>query len=179
MKRVAVPVVVIVVAAALIALLGFGLAGAGTDRTIDSAVAAGRQPIAPDQKLPLLGGGGARSLADYRGKVVVLNFWASWCVPCRAEAGVLERAQRRLAGRDATVLGVSYEDAPPDAEQFVRQFGITYPTVRDVDRRLAAAYGTRQLPETFVIDRHGRIVAVRRYQLSQKWLDAALARVGA
>jgi cytochrome c biogenesis protein CcmG/thiol:disulfide interchange protein DsbE len=105
---------------------------------------------------------------------VVLNVFASWCDPCKAEAPILEQAQREIAGKNATVLGVTYLDNSNDSEQFVRQWHITYPVIRDVDDNFVRSFGTSGVPETFVIDRHGRIAAVRRYQLDNRWLAKTL-----
>ena len=178
MKRNAVPLVAVLVAAALIGLLVYGVAQRGDNRTLDEAVAKGQRPVAPTRALPLLGGSGTRSLASYRGKPVVLNFWASWCDPCRLEAPLLEQAQRRLASHGGTVLGVTYRDASPDSEAFVHRFDLTYPSLRDVDGKLAQAYGTRALPETFVIDGTGRVAAIQRGMVDRQFLNSALAKVG-
>ena len=178
MRRLTAPIVAGLAALALLALLAYGVLAAGGDATLDEAVRRGERPEAPDLPLPLLGGAGTRSLADLRGEVVVLNFWASWCDPCEEEAPVLERAHRRLRAREAgTVLGVTFRDASPASRAFVRRNGLSYPSVRDVDGELAEGFGTRSLPETFVIDREGRVAAVARGQLTQAALDRALATV--
>src|SRR5271168_456694 len=96
MRRFALPVTVAVAGMALIALLAFGLAAKNASRSLDNAVTLGERPVAPVATLPLLGQPGTSSLASYRGQVVILNFWASWCVPCQTEAPMLERTQRAL-----------------------------------------------------------------------------------
>jgi cytochrome c biogenesis protein CcmG/thiol:disulfide interchange protein DsbE len=107
---------------------------------------------------------------------VVLNFWASWCTPCAAEAPLLERAQQRLVRERATVLGVAYRDTTPDALSFVRQHHLTYPSLRDVNGALAQAYGTSALPETFVLDRAGRVAAISRGEVTSAFLAQAIGR---
>lgn len=177
MKRLLVPALAAIVAAGLIGLLGYGLISKSDDTSIEQAVVRGERPPAPSQELPLLGVPGTRSVADLRGKVVVLNFWASWCVPCKAEAPVLDRAQQRLLQTGAgTVVGVTYDDSTPDALQFVRDFKVKYPNVRDVGTQLARRYGTHRVPETFVIDAQGRIVDLHRGQIDEAFIDRALGK---
>jgi cytochrome c biogenesis protein CcmG/thiol:disulfide interchange protein DsbE len=179
MRRFLLPGLVICAAVALLALLAFGVSNQGTSSSIDAAVAKGRFPVAPNLSLalPVLGSSRTESLASLRGKVVVLNVFASWCDPCKAEAPVLEQAERQIAGQNATILGVTYLDNSSDSEQFVRQQHITYPVIRDVSGNFVRSFGTTGVPETFVIDRQGRIAALRRYQLDGSWLRRTLPRV--
>jgi cytochrome c biogenesis protein CcmG/thiol:disulfide interchange protein DsbE len=171
-------VAVIAAAAALVAVLAYGVASERADTSIDDAVSKGERIAAPQASLPVLGGNGERSLADFRGKVVVLNFWASWCPPCIHELPLLERAQRRISSRGATVVGINYQDVPEDALDFVRRFRLSYPNLRDRDGEYAEEeYGARAFPETFVLDRRGRIAALRRGPIDQRWLDETLPRL--
>ncbi|MFL5846681.1 MAG: TlpA family protein disulfide reductase [Solirubrobacteraceae bacterium] len=172
MKRPGV-IVIAVLGALLAGLLVYGLVQRGDDRSLDAAVRDGKRPPAPDRVLPELEGAGSKSLADYRGKVVFLNFWASWCDPCRQEVPLLTRFQQKLGDR-GTVLGVTYKDDPTDSRSFAAKYGINYPSLRDSQLRLAPEYGTRALPETFVIDARGRLVAVSRGTVSEEFLENAL-----
>jgi len=176
-KRRILPVIAALVGAGLVALLIYGVSHQAASRTLDELVATGRYPQAPNAstRLPVLGRDGESSLASLRGKVVVLNFWASWCQPCEQEAPLLERAQGRLAHMDGTVLGVTYLDATPDSRGFVHHYHLSYPNLRDNTGSFAHSYGTDQLPESFVIDRHGRIVAISRGEIDEGFLNRALA----
>ncbi len=165
---------VIGVSTALVALLVFGVASQGDDTAIDDAVARGERPEAPTATLPTLGGEADGTLADYRGQVVVLNFWASWCPPCVDELPLLQNLQRGLQASGATVLGVNYKDLPEDALEFVDDYRLNYPSLRDIDGEYAERYGTLGMPETFVIDRRGRIAALRRGPIDQEWVDETL-----
>jgi cytochrome c biogenesis protein CcmG/thiol:disulfide interchange protein DsbE len=97
------------------------------------------------------------ALEDLRSKVVFLNFWASWCPPCRAEARMLEAAWQKHRDQGVVFLGVNIQDEEENARGFIREFGITYPNGLDRGARIAIEYGVWGLPETFFIDREGRI----------------------
>jgi len=119
----------------------------------------------PDFNLPLLTGPSGRtvSLADFRGRVLVLNFWATWCPPCVEEAPSLEAFAERVRPLGVEVIGASEcydcskDEDPATLTAFINKFSITYPIARDASRALATRYGTLQFPETYIIDRHGRL----------------------
>jgi cytochrome c biogenesis protein CcmG/thiol:disulfide interchange protein DsbE len=135
---------------AVVGLLTFGLLSKGS-----SGVAVGDR--APATPLPRLEGGGGESLTAYRGRWVLVNFWASWCEPCKDEAPELERFQRQHGGADFTVLGIDSRDLSGDGRAFVEAYGLTYPQLRDGDGSAAKEYGTTGVPENFLIDPRGRV----------------------
>ena len=153
---------------AVIALLGFGLLSKG-----EASLAVGDE--APDKELPRLGAEDSGSIADYRGRWVLVNFWASWCEPCRGEAPALEEFHRANEDR-VTVLGINLDDATDDAIAFVREFGLTYPQLRDGDgRERRDAYGMTGFPESFVVDPEGRIALIRRGPVDAEFLEREVA----
>lgn len=107
--------------------------------------------------------------ANFGGKVLVLNFWASWCAPCVSEAPSLEAFERQMGPQGVVVLGVSIDTNEKRYRQFLDRFHITFPTARDPEANLSASYGTFLIPETYVIDSTGR---VRLKIISdQNWMD--------
>jgi cytochrome c biogenesis protein CcmG, thiol:disulfide interchange protein DsbE len=174
------PILISLAGACLIGLLVYGVTAQSANRTLDQALADGQQPPAPQatRTLPVLAGGAGGagdSLEAYRGQVVLLNFWASWCPPCQAEAPLLERAQPQLRRHDGTILGVTYLDVSSDSQGFVREHHITYPNLRDTTGEFAHAFGTDQLPESFVVDRSGDIVAICRGEIDQAFVNQAVS----
>jgi cytochrome c biogenesis protein CcmG/thiol:disulfide interchange protein DsbE len=113
---------------------------------------------APAFTLHRLEGPGRISLASYRGKPVVLNFWASWCEPCKGEAAVLERDWTSYRDRGVVFLGVDYHDLASDARRFVSAHELTFPMLEDGSGKVTGDYGISQVPETYVLNRQGRVV---------------------
>jgi cytochrome c biogenesis protein CcmG/thiol:disulfide interchange protein DsbE len=161
-------------AAALVALLTYGVASVGPDTSLDQALQDGERVEAPVKDLPRLGSGGTGSLAEYAGKVVVLNVWASWCPPCKSEMPLLQRTHEQIASRGGVVLGIDTQEPPEKALAFLREKGITFPSLRDRDREYGRDFGVSAYPETFLIDRRGRIAALQRGPIDQAWLDEHL-----
>ncbi|MDQ6751479.1 MAG: TlpA family protein disulfide reductase [Actinomycetota bacterium] len=188
--------VAVVVAVAFVALLAYGLLSKATNDSIDQGLKRSGSAPAPTVELPVLErgslpapldarvgpalGGRRLALAQLRGTPVVLNFWASWCDPCRLEAPVLQRAWQR-AGRDGVLfLGLNMQDITDDAHAFTRDLGVSYPSIRDRSNSIAQRWGVTGLPETFFISPAGRVVghvigAVSAQQLAS---GIAAARAG-
>ena len=166
-----VPIAVIVV------LAGLELRGRGREQGSALSVAnyQARAEVvvtpAPDFDLELLGGDGSLRLSDLRGDIVVLNFWASWCSPCRLEAPDLQSAWKDYRSRGVQFVGVDELDDRFAAQGFVREFAITYASVFDPSGSLADDYAFLGLPATFVIDQGGTI----RYRF-QGFLDGKTLR---
>jgi cytochrome c biogenesis protein CcmG, thiol:disulfide interchange protein DsbE len=180
-RRKLVPAITAAVAAAAVGLLVFGLTQQGASRALDQAIAAHRHPAAPEatRLLPVLDRVDRRdaSLQNWRGKVVVVNFWASWCDTCTAEAPLIERAQRSLAASgQGTVIGIDFKDISSDARNYIAQHGLSYPNLRDLDGSFATAYGTIALPETFVLNRQLHVVGIARAEIiNEGWLRTMIA----
>ena len=135
------PIAVLCSVVALIALLAYGLAQNEPDRQVEESLWPRRGEQAPALELPALDGDGSGWLADYRGRVVVLNFWASWCEPCREESPLLDRWHRRMSERGGTVLGMDVLDVTGDAKDFIREYGLSYPMLKDREGETIESYG--------------------------------------
>jgi cytochrome c biogenesis protein CcmG, thiol:disulfide interchange protein DsbE len=155
-------------ALALIGLLGFGLISKGSaDVVVGDA--------APDAELPLLDGDGTGSVGEHRGDWVLVNFWASWCAPCRDESPALQRLHERH-GEELVVLGIDTQDLTDDATDFVDEFDLTYPILRDPDTEspLSDEYGATGLPESFLVDPDGDLAAICRGPLGEDDLEGVI-----
>jgi cytochrome c biogenesis protein CcmG/thiol:disulfide interchange protein DsbE len=148
---------------AVIGLLGFGLLSKG-----EATIAVGE--ATPDRELPVLGGSGQGSIADYRGRWVLVNLWASWCVPCRQEAPVLDEFARRYRGRNVTVLGIDVQDNSEDALAFLREFDVRYRQLRSVGDERSEAFGSTGVPENFLVDPRGRLALIWRGPVDREFL---------
>jgi len=122
---------------------------------------------APDFSLPRVGEEGVRSLESYRGQVVLLNFWATWCKPCEEEMPAMERLYRSLADVPFELVAVSVDESPGPVEAFRERYGITFPILLDAEQEAARAYQTFRFPESFLIDGQGEVV--HRYVGPRDW----------
>jgi cytochrome c biogenesis protein CcmG, thiol:disulfide interchange protein DsbE len=143
------------VVAAVLAVVAVLATGLGRDPSASASPLVGR--AAPDFTL---GGieGPAVTLSKLRGQVVVLNFWASWCTECHEEQDALDQTWQSFRDSGMVLVGVDFEDTSDGARDYMHDSGLTYPVVEDKDSKTALAYGIRGIPETFLIDRSGRIV---------------------
>jgi peroxiredoxin len=133
--------------------------------TVSQAFSRARIPLlksrvrAENFSLPLLDGK-TRALSDLKGKVVFLNFWATWCPPCREEMPSMESLYRRLGERGLEFLAVDIQEKQKPVEAFVKERGLNFPVALDELGRISGLYGIRSIPATFIIDRDGSIIAV-------------------
>ena len=176
--------------ASFVGLLAYGLASSGRDDSIDSRLGQGRAAAAPRFELPVLERGelgplapklapafrdGRVALPELRGVPLVLNFWASWCPPCRSETPLLQRTWRRLRPDGVLMLGLNMQDLTDEAREFLREFDVSYPNVRDQADGVATDWGVAALPESFFIDARGRVVGHVIGALSPSSLEAGVA----
>jgi peroxiredoxin len=127
----------------------------------------GRGSPAPPFRLERLGGGAPVDLDALRGRVVLINFWATWCKPCEDEMPAMERLYRQLAGQGLELLAVSVDDEPEVVQAFASRLQLTFPILMDPDERVARSYQTFRYPETLLVDREG--VVVERFVGPKDW----------
>lgn len=157
--------------AALVALLTVNVAGPGA--AVDTPVVGRPAPAFDLQTLD----GGRLSLADLRGSPVVVNFWASWCVPCREEAPLLTAAARAYEAQGLRVVGIVYQDSAESARDFMARYTQTYPGLLDPDGRTAIDYGVFGIPETFFIDRDGIVRSRQVGPVTKEGLDRQIREI--
>ncbi len=168
LARVLVPVAVI----AVLGLLGWGLLRpTGLDAKASPLVG---QP-APDFRLVTLQGGTLQG-SSLKGRPVIVNFWASWCIPCREEAPLLRDTQTKYASRDLVIVGITVNDKPEDSRKFAEEFGLNYPNLIDPTGKTGVEYGVTGVPETYFINRRGLIVSKKFGPLNASELEQ---RIGA
>jgi cytochrome c biogenesis protein CcmG/thiol:disulfide interchange protein DsbE len=179
MRRFVVPGVIVAAVVGLLVILAFGVQNSHPSSSIPAEVADGHFPPAPNATMPLpvLGARGTRDLADFKGKVVLVNVFASWCQPCQAEAPELEHVQRMLERHDGTVLGITYEDNAGSDVAFARRYHLTYPILRDPNGAFASGYGISGIPDSYVINRAGRVQALNLYQITSGWVRRTLPKI--
>jgi peroxiredoxin len=151
---------------AALTLAGCSLPGAGSAPTSEGATAPGFTVQGLD--------GATHRLKDYRGKVVVLNFWATWCIPCRAEMPDLEHEARVHGPDPVVILGMDWKESAASVKDFTTMLGTTYPMLLDADGHAYDAYRVGALPTTFVLDRQGRITKTRLGIASRAEIEAEI-----
>ena len=166
----------VAVVASLVLLLAIQVFAKSKGDSLVGAVQDGKTPSAPALELPTLDGDREISLASLRGKAVVLNFWASWCEPCKRETPMLQRAYERHRDEGLVVLGVNAQDFRTDARRFAERYGVTYPLVHDGPGESLQEFGLAGFPETWWVDRSGRLVAYVQGEFSEAELERNIER---
>jgi cytochrome c biogenesis protein CcmG/thiol:disulfide interchange protein DsbE len=158
--RLGAQIAAVALVAALLALLGWKITQG--ESAVTSSLDGGGTPAAPAFALERLDGEGELSLESLRGKAVVLNFWASWCGPCKDEAPLLQAAHEKWRDRGVAFVGIDVQDFRGDARDFLERYGITYPNVYDGKGSTVGRYGVTGFPETYFVDAEGRV----RYRIA-------------
>ena len=172
--RLAGQVLAVALVAALLGLLVWKVAK-GSDGGAAAELASGKSPAAPAFTLPRLDTDGELSLASLEDKVVVLNFWASWCLPCKEETPRLQKAWERWRDDGVMIVGVDAQDFRADAKRFMTRFGVTYPVVYDGKGSTLGRYGVTGFPETYFVSRDGKLVGERvQGEISDEHLERGI-----
>ena len=149
---------------AAVALLAYGLIAKGAEKLTIG------EPF-PDAAMQRLDSTGAGSLADYRGRWVLVNLWASWCTPCEEESPLIERYLRRHRDDGLVVVGINTRDSTDDAREFIDEYGLTWEQFRDPDGARSEDLGSIGVPESFLVDPRGRLALLYRGPVDGAYLD--------
>jgi thiol-disulfide isomerase/thioredoxin len=175
--RAALTVLALAAGFALIPRMTKGCEGAGIDQDAPNFDA---RIIANAENLGVMGGDGSPparvELSSLRGHPVVLDFWATWCGPCQAEAPIVNTIAQRYKDKGLVVIGVNTSDEDGLAERFVRKKGLSFPNVYDENNTIARQYGVSSLPTLVVVSKTGKVVAIRRGVTSDSALDELIRR---
>ena len=158
--RIAAQAASVAVVAALLGLLIWKIAQGESEVTAE--LRRGGTPAAPKFTLERLNGSGELALESLRGKTVVVNFWASWCGPCKDETPLLEQSWRKWRSKEVVFVGMNIQDVRDDARRFIDRYGVTYPNVYDGKGSMVGRYGATGVPETFFVDAAGKV----RYRIA-------------
>ncbi|GAC1342636.1 MAG: hypothetical protein NVSMB27_01740 [Ktedonobacteraceae bacterium] len=181
-RRIIIFIIVSLINAALLALLWSQLLTPAQNQSTSGSTQSSRPPDghpAQDFTAASLSNSAAPAihLANLKGKPIVLNFWASWCDPCKREAPILQSAWQRVQSQDVIFIGINYQDAQSDALAFLRTYSITYPNVQDPNSSTAINYGVTGVPETVFIDRRGIVVHKIIGELTTQMLQSNIQQI--
>ena len=163
-------IAIVVVAIVFVAVLAFGMRRAATDRP---------DGVAPDFEMQFFNGyewedAPAAQLSDFKGRPVVLNFWASWCVECKIEADLLEQTWQRYRDDGVVFLGVAYIGVEPKSIGYLEEYNITYPNAPDLRSSISSKYDITGVPETFFIDKEGNVVHIQLGPVNENMLTGLI-----